>query len=309
MHLNPIQVHCSLKQKIFIHKKQKKNTMSTITITAADINKLRQQTGAGMMDCRAALQETNGDFEAAIDYLRKKGQKVAAKRSDRDAKEGVVIAKTSADNKFGIVLNLTSETDFVAKNEDFINLALSFSQTAIDNNAKDLESFKTTNMGAISVQDKIMETVSRIGEKIDITSFERLEGESVVAYNHAGYRVAVLVTLNQAATEANQQAGKDVAMQIAAMNPVAVDPAAVPAETIAREKAIIMEQMKADPKMEGKSEEMISKIADGKINAYFKENTLLAQPFVKDGSKTVAEYLKSIDSNLTVLNFARLNIG
>ncbi len=283
--------------------------MSTITITASDVNKLRQQTGAGMMDCRAALQETNGDFEAAIDYLRKKGQKVAAKRSDRDAKEGVVIAKTSADNSFGIVMNLTSETDFVAKNEDFINLALKFSETAISSNAKTLDELKATQLDGVTIADKILETVAKIGEKIDITSFERLESESVVAYNHAGYRVAVLVALNKAANEANQSAGKDVAMQIAAMNPVAVDPAAVPAETIAREKDIIMEQMKADPKMEGKTDEMISKIADGKINAYFKENTLLAQPFVKDGSKTVSEFLKSVEADLTVKAFARLKIG
>lgn len=279
------------------------------TITAKDVNELRQITGAGMMDCRAALQETNGDIEAAIDFLRKKGQKVAAKRSDRDAKEGVVIAKTSADHSYGIVLNLTSETDFVAKNEDFINLGLSFCQTAIDQNVKDLASFKTTMMGNITVEDKLMETVAKIGEKIDITSFERLEASSVVAYNHAGYRVAVLVGLNQAHNEAIEEAGKDVAMQIAAMNPVAVDPNSVPAETVAREKAIIMDTMKADPKMEGKTDDMLSKIADGKINAYFKENTLLVQPFVKDGGKTVLDYLKGVDAGLTVTAFNRLHIG
>ncbi len=281
----------------------------SVTITATDVNKLRQQTGAGMMDCRAALVETNGDFEAAIDFLRKKGQKVAAKRSDRDAKEGLVIAATTADKKTGIVMNLTSETDFVSKNEDFINLALSFSKTAIDNNCTSLEELKACAYDNITVEDKLMDTVAKIGEKIDITSFERIDAESVAAYNHSGYRVAVLVAMNKAANDANQQAGKDVAMQIAAMNPVAVDPAAVPAETIAREKDIIMEQMKADPKMEGKPEEMISKIADGKINAYFKENTLLAQPFVKDGSKTVTEYLKSVENELTVTSFCRLKIG
>ena len=281
----------------------------SVTITAADINKLRQTTGAGMMDCRAALQETNGDFEAAIDYLRKKGQKVAAKRSDRDAKEGLVIAQTSADHKTGIIINLTSETDFVAKNEDFIKLGLSLSETAIRNNCKSLEEFKACAYENITVEDKIMETVAKIGEKIDVTSFERMEGESVVAYNHAGYRVAVLVTLNSAYSDAIEAAGKDVAMQIAAMNPVALDPASVPAETVSREKDIIMDQMKADPKMEGKPEEMLSKIADGKINAYFKENTLLVQPFVKDASKSVAEYLKSVDANLTATGFVRLNIG
>lgn len=283
--------------------------MSSVTISAADVNKLRQQTGAGMMDCRAALQETNGDFEAAIDYLRKKGQKVAAKRSDRDAKEGVVIAKTSADHSFGIVLNLTSETDFVAKNEDFINLALSFADTAVANNCTSLEAFKACAYENITIEDKLMETVAKIGEKIDVTSFERIEAASVVAYNHAGYRVAVLVGLNQAHNEAIETAGRDAAMQIAAMNPVAVDPSSVSEEMIAREKAIIMDTMKADPKMEGKPEEMLSKIADGKINAFFKENTLLAQPFVKDGSKSVAEYLNSVSSGLTVTAFKRLNIG
>jgi elongation factor Ts len=283
--------------------------MSSVTITASDVNKLRQQTGAGMMDCRAALQETNGDFEAAIDYLRKKGQKVAAKRSDRDAKEGVVIAKTTADNKVGIVINLTSETDFVAKNEDFINLALSFSETAIANNCTSLDALKAAPYENITVADKILDTVAKIGEKIDITSFERVEAATVVAYNHAGYRVAVLVGMNKDHNANVETAGKDVAMQIAAMNPVALDPQSVPAETVDREKASIMDQMKADPKMEGKPEEMLSKIADGKINAYFKENTLLAQPFVKDGSKTVSEFLKSVENDLLATSFVRLNIG
>lgn len=281
----------------------------SVTITASDVNKLRQMTGAGMMDCRNALQETNGDFEAAVDFLRKKGQKVAAKRSDRDAKEGLVIARTTADHKTGIIINLTSETDFVSKNEEFIQLGLSFSETAINNNCQTLEELKACAYGTLTVEDKIMETVAKIGEKIDITTFERLDGESVVAYNHAGYRVAVLVAMNQAHTDAIEAAGKDAAMQIAAMNPVALDPNTVSAETIAREKDIIMEQMKADPKMEGKPEEMISKIADGKINAYFKENTLLAQPFVKDGSKSVGEYLNSVASGLTATDFRRAKIG
>ncbi len=281
----------------------------SVTITATDVNKLRQTTGAGMMDCRAALMETNGDFEAAIDYLRKKGQKVAAKRSDRDAKEGLVIANTTADHKTGIIINFTSETDFVAKNEDFIKLGLSLSEVAIKNNCKSLEEFKACSYDSITVEDKIMETVAKIGEKIDVTSFERLEAESVVSYNHAGYRVAVLVGLNKPYSDAIDVAGKDVAMQIAAMNPVALDPASVPVETIEREKSIIMDLMKQDPKMEGKPEDMLSKIADGKINAYFKENTLLVQPFVKDGGKTVAEYLKSVDADLTATAFSRLNIG
>lgn len=281
----------------------------TTTITAADVNKLRQITGAGMMDCRTALQETNGDFEAAIDFLRKKGQKVAAKRSDRDAKEGLVIARTTDDHKAGIIINLTSETDFVAKNEDFIKLGLSLSETAVANNCQSLDEFKACSYENMTVADKIMETVAKIGEKIDVTSFERLEGESVIAYNHAGYRVAVLVSLNKAWSDAMETAGKDVAMQIAAMNPVALDPSSVPAETVEREKGIIMDLMKEDPKMDGKPEEMLLKIAEGKINAYFKENTLLVQPFVKDAGKSVAEYLKSVDSNLTATGFKRLNIG
>lgn len=281
----------------------------SVTITASDVNKLRQMTGAGMMDCRNALQETNGDFEAAVDFLRKKGQKVAAKRSDRDAKEGLVIARTTADYKTGIIINLTSETDFVSKNEEFIQLGLSFSETAINNNCQSLEELKACAYGTLTVEDKIMETVAKIGEKIDITTFERLDGESVVAYNHAGYRVAVLVAMNQSHSDAIEAAGKDAAMQIAAMNPVALDPNKVSAETIAREKDIIMEQMKADPKMEGKPEEMISKIADGKINAYFKENTLLAQPFVKDGSKSVGEYMNSVAAGLTATDFRRAKIG
>ena len=281
----------------------------SVTITASDVNKLRQMTGAGMMDCRNALQETNGDFEAAVDFLRKKGQKVAAKRSDRDAKEGLVIARTTADYKTGIIINLTSETDFVSKNEEFIQLGLSFSETAINNNCQSLEELKACAYGNLTVEDKIMETVAKIGEKIDITTFERLDGESVVAYNHAGYRVAVLVAMNQSHSDAIEAAGKDAAMQIAAMNPVALDPNKVSAETIAREKDIIMEQMKADPKMEGKPEEMISKIADGKINAYFKENTLLAQPFVKDGSKSVGEYMNSVAAGLTATDFRRAKIG
>ena len=179
----------------------------------------------------------------------------------------------------------------------------------MSNNCKSLEEFKACAYENMTIEDKIMETVARIGEKIDVTAFERLEAESIVSYNHAGYRVAVLVGLNKAYNEATEAAGKDVAMQIAAMNPVALDPASVPAETIDREKAIIMDLMKQDPKMEGKPEDMLSKIADGKINAYFKENTLLVQPFVKDGSKTVAEYLKSVDADLTATAFTRLNIG
>lgn len=275
------------------------------TITAAEINKLRKQTGAGMMDCRAALEESNGDFEAAIDYLRKKGQKVAAKRSDRDANEGIVLAGTNASKNVGILINLTSETDFVAKNEDFINFGNQLLDIAIQNNISSLEEFKKAAFENITVEEKILETVGRIGEKIDVTVFDRVEAQGVVAYNHGGNRVAVLVGL----TAANDVAGKDIAMQIAAMNPVALDQSSVSQEQIDREKAVIMETMKQDPKMADKPEEMLSKIAEGKLGAFFKENTLMAQGFVKDGSKTVEQYLKEIDANLKVTTFKRAAIG
>jgi elongation factor Ts len=283
--------------------------MSTVTISAADVNKLRQTTGAGMMDCRAALQESNGDFEAAIDFLRKKGQKVANKRSDREANEGVVIAKTSSDNKVGFVINLTSETDFVSKNEDFQAFGLSIADVAVNNNINSLEDLKAAAMGDSTVNDKILEQVGKIGEKIDVTFFKRVEADSVVAYNHGAYRVAVLIGMNQPHSDATLQVGKDVAMQVAAMNPVAIDADNVPAEVVEREKNIIMDTMKEDPKMAGKPEEMISKIAEGKLGAFFKENTLTAQAFVKDGSMTVGEYLKSVSADLKIVAMTREQIG
>ena len=279
--------------------------MSTITISAQDINKLRQMTGAGMMDCRKALTETNGDFEAAIDWLRKKGQKVAALRGDRDAKEGVVLAKTTADNKTGITLCLSCETDFVSKNADFVAFAQSIIDAAVANNVKSAEELNNVEINGSKIADMINDKLASIGEKIAISKFERVDAPFVSSYIHGSNRMGVLVGLSIAAPEA----GKDVAMQIAAMNPVAVDPESVPAATIERERAIVTEQIKADPKMEGKPAEMISKIADGKLNAFFKESTLLAQAFVKDGGKTVAEYLKSVDSSLKVTEFKRVALG
>ena len=279
--------------------------MSTITISAQDINKLRQMTGAGMMDCRKALTETNGDFEAAIDWLRKKGQKVAALRGDRDAKEGVVLAKTTADNKTGITLCLSCETDFVSKNADFVAFAQSIIDAAVANNVKSAEELNNVEINGSKIADMINDKLASIGEKIAISKFERVDAPFVSSYIHGSNRMGVLVGMSIAAPEA----GKDVAMQIAAMNPVAVDPESVPAATIERERAIVTEQIKADPKMEGKPAEMISKIADGKLNAFFKESTLLAQAFVKDGGKTVAEYLKSVDSSLKVTEFKRVALG
>jgi elongation factor Ts len=298
-------------EQIFIYKLLKdplgvwgKLNMSTATISAQDINKLRQMTGAGMMDCRKALTETNGDFEAAIDWLRKQGQKVAAKRSDREAKEGVVIAKTTADNKSGIVVCVSCETDFVSKNADFVAFGQSIADAAINNNVKTLDELMNTRVGNLTVSELVNEKLATIGEKIGVTKFERVDAEYVASYIHGAYRIGVLVGLNKAATET----GKDVAMQIAALNPVAVDAASVPADIIVREKAIVVEQMKQDPKMAGKPEEMLNKIADGKMGAFFKEQTLTAQPFVKDGSKTVADYLKEA-GDVKVTGFKRVALG
>ena len=279
--------------------------MSTVTITAADINKLRQTTGAGMLDCRKALTETNGDFEAAIDWLRKQGQKVAAKRNDREAKEGVIIAKTSADNKTGFVVCISCETDFVSKNADFVAFAQSIADAAVENNVNSAEELNQVTLNGAKVSDLINDKLASIGEKIGVAKFERIEANYVASYIHGANRMGVLVGLSSEAAEA----GKDVAMQIAAMNPLAVDPDAIPAATIERERSIVVETMKADPKMAGKPDEMIAKIAEGKLNAFFKENTLLAQAFVKDGGKTVGEYLKSVNADLKVTQFVRVALG
>lgn len=280
--------------------------MSTVQITAQDINKLRQATGAGMMDCRKALTETNGDFEAAIDWLRKQGQKVAAKRSDREAKEGVVIAKTTSDNKTGFIVTISCETDFVSKNADFVAFAQSIADAAVANNVKSAEELNEVTVNGAKVADLINDKLASIGEKIGISRFERVEAPYVASYIHGAYRMGVLVGFNK---EVSEEAGKDVAMQIAAMNPVAVDASSVPADVVAREKDIVMEQMKADPKMAGKPEEMMSKIAEGKLNAFFKESTLTAQAFVKDSSKSVGDYLKSLGSDVKVTEFKRVALG
>ena len=278
--------------------------MSTVTISAAEINKLRQATGAGMMDCRKALTETNGDFEAAIDWLRKQGQKVAAKRSDREAKEGVVIATTTPDNKTGIIVCVSCETDFVSKNDDFVAFVKGIADAAIGQNIKSLEELNEAQVKGAKVADLVNDKLAAIGEKIGITRFERVEAPYVASYIHGTNRIGVLVGLDKA----NPEAGKDVAMQIAALNPVAVDAASVPADVIAREKAIIVDVMKQDPKMAGKSDEMLAKIAEGKMGAFFKEQTLTAQAFVKDSSKTVADYLKE-SGDLKVTEFRRVAIG
>ncbi len=273
----------------------------SVTITAADINKLRQTTGAGMLDCRKALTESNGDFEAAIDWLRKQGQKVAAKRSDREAKEGVVIAQTTADNKSGIVLCVSAETDFVSNNAEFVAFVKSIADAAISSNVNTTEELLQVSIGSEKVADMINDKLAAIGEKIGITRFERINAEYVASYIHGANRMGVLVGLTKSAAEA----GKDVAMQIAAMNPLAVDESSIAPETIAREKEIAIEQIKA----EGKPAEMAEKIAVGKVNKFLKDNTLIHQPFVKDNGKSVADYLKSIDADLKVTEFKRVALG
>ena len=275
--------------------------MSTTTITASEINNLRQATGAGMMDCRKALTESNGDFEAAIDWLRKQGQKVAAKRSDREAKEGVIIAKTTSDNKAGIVICISCETDFVSKNADFVAFAQSIADAAISNDVKSADELNNIEINGATVSDLINDKLTSIGEKIAVSKFERIEAPYVASYIHGANRMGVLVGLSKEGADA----GKDVAMQIAAMNPLAIDESLISPETIAREKEIAIEQIKA----EGKPAEMAEKIAMGKVNKFFKDNTLLAQPYVKDNSKSVGDYLKSVDSELKVTEFKRVALG
>lgn len=277
----------------------------SVTITASDVNKLRQQTGAGMMDCRKALMESDGDFEKAIDYLRAKGQKVAANRSDRDAKEGVVIAKANPDGNYGIILTISAETDFVSKNEDFMNFGLEVAELALQNMATDIEAIKTLPMHGATVGEKLLEMVAKIGEKIDITRYEQINADAVIPYIHGNYRIGVLVGLNKAINENVVTAGKDVAMQIAAMNPLALNEESISDDVIAREKAIAIEQIMA----EGKAADMAEKIAAGKLNKFFKDNTLVHQQFVKDNSKTVAEYVKSVEAGLEVISFRRVAIG
>ena len=272
-----------------------------MAITAADINKLRQATGAGMLDCRKALTESDGDFEAAIDWLRKQGQKVAAKRSDRDAKEGVVLAKTTADGKSGIVLCISCETDFVSINPDFVSFAQSIMDAAIENNVKTVEELNEVSIGNSKVSDLFNDKLASIGEKIGISKFERIDAPFVASYIHGTNRMGVLVGLTAEAAAA----GKDVAMQIAAMNPLGVDETSLSLETIEREKNLAIEMIKA----EGKPAEMAEKIAAGKMNKFFKDNTLMAQAFVKDASQSVEGYLKSVQADLKVTDFKRVALG
>jgi elongation factor Ts len=282
--------------------------MSTVMISAADVNKLRQQTGAGMMDCKKALTETNGDFEAAIDFLRKKGAKVAASRQDRESNEGVVIARTSSDYKRGVIIELNCETDFVAKNAEFIAFANQIANEAVERNPGNLEDLNEMSIDIENSRAKISEVIidktGKIGEKIGISKYVVIEGEKVIAYIHGNFRLAVLVALSADAAGV-EDAGKDVAMQIAAMSPVAIDKDGVDASTIQRELEIAKEQIRA----EGKPEAMVEKIAAGKLNKFYKDSTLLNQEFVKDPSKSVAQFLNGVEKGLTVTAFKRIALG
>jgi elongation factor Ts len=282
--------------------------MSTVTISASDVNKLRQQTGAGMMDCKKALTETNGDFEAAIDFLRKKGAKVAASRQDRESNEGVVIARSSADFKTGVIIELNCETDFVAKNAEFVAFANEIANVAVENKPATIEELYALEIdqdnSRVKIGDAIIDKTGKIGEKIGVSKYEIVDGAKVVAYIHGNFRLGVLVALSADADGADA-AGKDVAMQIAAMNPVAVDKDGVDSTTIERELEIAKEQTRA----EGKPEEMVEKIAAGRLNKFYKESTLLNQEFVKDPSKSVAQFLSTVDKGLTVTAFKRVALG
>lgn len=277
----------------------------SFTLSATDVKNLRDATGAGMMDCKAALTEANGDFEAAIDILRKKGQKLSVKRADREAKEGVVIATVNANKTKGIVVKLSSETDFVSKNEDFVNTTKKIAQIAIDNFPADLAGLLALPYeGSTSISDKVTDLVAAIGEKIELSNYERLEAPQVEFYIHMGNKAGVLVGLNKA-DAAFTDAGRDTAMQVAAMKPVAVDRGDVDTTLMKRELEIGMEQARA----EGKPEAMLEKIAQGKLERFYKDNTLLNQQFVKDGSLTIAAYLKSVDKDLTVTGFKHVMLG
>jgi elongation factor Ts len=274
-------------------------------ISAQDVNKLRQMTGAGMMDCKKALTEANGDFEKAIEILRKKGQKVSASRSDKEAKEGSVFINVSDDKKEAVLVALNCETDFVAKNEEFQNLGKLISETAFANKPADKEALLNLSVDSRTLNERIIELVGKIGEKVEVSEYVHMKGEAVVPYIHAGSKLGVLVSLKGINGKDVSEAGKDVGMQIAAMNPVAVDEKSVDKSVIEKELEIAKAQILA----EGKPENMVEKIAQGKLNKFFKESTLLHQAFVKDNSKTVAQYLDSVTKGLTVAEFRRVTIG
>ncbi len=276
--------------------------MSTITITAADVNKLRTITGAGMMDCKKALVESDGDFDLAIENLRKKGQKVAANRSDRESTEGAAIAVVNADKTSGVVITLNCETDFVGKNEGFVKLATELATLALNFDTKD--AFLAADFNGITIAEKLIEQTGVIGEKIEIASFERLSGAFVGSYIHAGNKIATLVALSANVAGADE-ASRNVAMQAAAMNPIALNESGVDAAIVEKEIEIAKDLLR----QEGKAEAMIENIAKGKLGRFFKDNTLVNQDYIKDGAMSVATYVRSVDADLSVTGFKRVALG
>jgi elongation factor Ts len=272
-------------------------------ISAADVAKLRRVTLAGMMDCKKALEEADGNFDKAIEIIRKKGQAVANKRSDREATEGVVLAKVSQNGKFGAMIVLNSETDFVAKNADFIALANKILDIALDKKPSTLDDLKSLPLEGAGIGEKVVEYIGIIGEKLDLSYFDKIEAEHVQAYIHPGNKLATLVGFTKAGLDI--QVYKDIAMQIAAMNPVAVDKENVSEKVINQELEIGKEQARRD----GKPEEMLDKIAQGKLAKFYKESTLLNQDFVKDNKMTIKQYLQSISKDLTVTEFKRYSLN
>ena len=276
-----------------------------MNITAADVNKLRQMSGAGMMDCKKALQETEGDFDKAIDYLRKKGQKVAGKRADRDANQGFVVAKTTDDQSYGAVIMVNCETDFVGKTEEFIKFSKDLLDLGIANRLTTVADLMPLSLGTTTVEEKLNELLGKTGEKIQIAHYEVIEAPVVFAYNHFGNRLATIVGMSKKDAKNVLEIGHELAMQVAAMSPVAVDKENVTQEVIDRE----IEIGKDMARQEGKPEEMVEKIAQGKLQKFFKEMTLLNQDFIKDGKKTVRQYIADNDKDLAVIGFKRLQLG
>ncbi|MCD4771921.1 MAG: translation elongation factor Ts [Bacteroidales bacterium] len=274
-------------------------------ITAAEVNKLRKQTGAGMMDCKNALVENEGDFDKAIDYLRKKGQKIASKRADKETSEGVVIAKTNTEKNFSVVLIISCETDFVAKNQDFIDYVNSVTDVAIKNKPKSIEELKVIDINGRTVEESILDQVGKIGEKMELAGYDFVDAARTFAYNHQGNKLATILGLNKSDGENIDKIGTELAMQVAAMNPIAVDKSDVPQKIIDKEIEIGKEQAI----QEGKPEQLIEKIALGKLNKFYKDNTLLNQDFVRESKKTVRQYLAENDKDLTVTSFKRLMLG
>ena len=273
-----------------------------VKVTASEVNKLRKTTGAGMMDCKKALVEANGDFDSAIEILRKKGQKVAAKRADRESSEGVAIAISNEENTTAVGIVLACETDFVGKNADFVELAHKIAETGLTCNSK--EDLLKASLGKMSVEEKLIEQTGVIGEKIQINDFARIDANYVGTYIHAGNKISSLVGFSKKADNI-EVAGKDIAMQIAAMNPIALDENSVDAMLIEKEIEIAKDQLRA----EGKPEEMLDKIAQGKLKRFFKDNTLVHQAFIKDSKISVSQYLSNYNNDLTITSFNRVSIG